>query len=156
MGLPGSASSAWPDDDIDRARDRLPSESFTQAWARGRETPLDEVAELVPLPASTPDGAKPHPAIAVPAGSVSAATGTATSERAPMGSAMTPRERQVAELVALGLTNSEIAERLGITTGTARIHIERILSKLGLNSRVQIATWIVRNAPEPPVEARRN
>ena len=41
---------------------------------------------------------------------------------------------------------AEIGGRLGISPGTARVHIERILGKLGLTSRVQIATWIVRNA----------
>jgi DNA-binding CsgD family transcriptional regulator len=61
---------------------------------------------------------------------------------------MTPRERQVAQLVSLGLTNVELARRLGIAPGTVRIHIERILAKLGLSSRVQIATWVVRGGDE--------
>lgn len=66
-------------------------------------------------------------------------------EAAERPAALTPRELEVAKLVALGLTNAEIGGRLGISAGTARVHIERILSKLGLTSRVQIATWIVRN-----------
>jgi DNA-binding CsgD family transcriptional regulator len=85
-----------------------------------------------------------------------AAVGTAASVpgevdvRAPAGSALTPREREVAAQVSLGLTNSQIAERLVISTGTARIHIERILGKLGLTSRVQIATWVLLEAPRLP------
>jgi non-specific serine/threonine protein kinase len=58
---------------------------------------------------------------------------------------LTPRERDVAALVAEGLSNARIGEVLGIAQGTARIHVERILGKLGLTSRVQIATWVVRN-----------
>jgi non-specific serine/threonine protein kinase len=49
----------------------------------------------------------------------------------------------VAELVSQGLTNRAVAERLGMAPGTARIHVERILAKLGLTSRVQVATWVV-------------
>jgi non-specific serine/threonine protein kinase len=56
---------------------------------------------------------------------------------------LTPRELEIADLVALGLTNPQIAERLVISPGTVRIHVERILGKLGRTSRVQIATWVV-------------
>ncbi|MBI3969573.1 MAG: hypothetical protein HY329_28345 [Chloroflexi bacterium] len=43
--------------------------------------------------------------------------------------------------VAQGLTSRQIADRLVITEGTARIHVERILHKLGLRSRAQVAAW---------------
>jgi DNA-binding CsgD family transcriptional regulator len=56
---------------------------------------------------------------------------------------LTPRERQVAELVAQGLTNEQIAQHLVITPGTAANHVRHILTKLGLHSRVQLATRIV-------------
>jgi non-specific serine/threonine protein kinase len=62
---------------------------------------------------------------------------------APRGSALTPRELEITEFVAQGLTNRQIAEHLFISPGTVRIHVERILSKLGRTSRVQIATWVV-------------
>jgi DNA-binding CsgD family transcriptional regulator len=54
------------------------------------------------------------------------------------------REREVAELVAQGLSNAEIAERLAITLRTAEGHVEHIRNKLGFHSRVQIGTWIAR------------
>jgi two-component system nitrate/nitrite response regulator NarL len=44
-------------------------------------------------------------------------------------------------LLARGLTNRQIADALGISEGTARIHAEHVLSKLELHSRVQVATW---------------
>ena len=54
-------------------------------------------------------------------------------------SALTPRERQVLGLVAGGFTNREIGEKLGITTGTAKAHVERVIGKLGVADRTQAA-----------------
>ncbi|WP_213574197.1 protein kinase [Rhodococcus sp. USK13] len=63
------------------------------------------------------------------------ATGTSTTP--------TKREFQVAELVAEGLTNKEIAARLTISPRTAQGHVEHLLTKLGFTSRAQIAAWIM-------------
>jgi DNA-binding CsgD family transcriptional regulator len=52
---------------------------------------------------------------------------------------LTPRQREVARLVAGGLTNMEIAERLVLTPGTVANHIEGILRRLGFRSRTQVA-----------------
>jgi DNA-binding CsgD family transcriptional regulator/sugar lactone lactonase YvrE len=60
------------------------------------------------------------------------------------------REREVAELVAQGLTNREIAERLFISERTAEGHVQSIRNKLGFTSRTQIAAWTVRQGDEPP------
>ncbi|GGY78902.1 LuxR family transcriptional regulator [Streptomyces olivaceoviridis] len=54
---------------------------------------------------------------------------------------LTRRESQVAELVAEGLTNKDIAARLTIAQRTAENHVERILGKLGFTSRTQLAVW---------------
>jgi len=59
---------------------------------------------------------------------------------------LTRRERQVAELLAQGLSNKEIAARLVISLRTAEGHVERILVKLGLSSRMKVATWLAENA----------
>jgi DNA-binding NarL/FixJ family response regulator len=53
-----------------------------------------------------------------------------------------PPERQVAELVAQGLSNKQIGAKLVIAQRTAEAHLEHILTKLGYTSRTQIATWI--------------
>ena len=55
---------------------------------------------------------------------------------------LTKRERQVAELVAEGRPNKQIAAQLVISQRTAESHVEHILTKLGYTSRAQIATWI--------------
>nr|WP_300047143.1 LuxR C-terminal-related transcriptional regulator [uncultured Nocardioides sp.] len=57
--------------------------------------------------------------------------------------ALTTREREVAGLVAKGLTNREIAERLVIAPRTADGHVERILSKLGVRRRALVAAMVV-------------
>jgi len=54
---------------------------------------------------------------------------------------LTPREQEVALLVAQGLTNREISTRLSISERTAGNHVATILRKLGLRSRAQIASW---------------
>jgi pimeloyl-ACP methyl ester carboxylesterase/DNA-binding CsgD family transcriptional regulator len=54
---------------------------------------------------------------------------------------LTPRQLQVAALVAEGMTNRQIAERLGIEERSAEGHLERIRSRLGVTSRAQVAAW---------------
>jgi DNA-binding NarL/FixJ family response regulator len=58
---------------------------------------------------------------------------------------LSPRERQVAALLAEGLTNRQLAERLVVTERTIAAHIEHILDKLGFASRHQVATWAAEN-----------
>jgi len=58
-------------------------------------------------------------------------------------SALSRREREVAILVATGLTNRQIAERLFIAERTAEGHVERIRNKLDVRSRTEVATWAV-------------
>jgi DNA-binding NarL/FixJ family response regulator len=62
---------------------------------------------------------------------------------APKGSVLTPREREVAALVAEGLTNRQIAESLYVAERTAETHVENILMKLGFTSRTQVAGWVL-------------
>ena len=69
----------------------------------------------------------------------------------PLGK-LTQREEEIAELLARGLTNRQISTELGISERTAGNHVARILRKLGLRSRAQIASWVTERqllAPEP-------
>jgi predicted ATPase/DNA-binding CsgD family transcriptional regulator len=61
---------------------------------------------------------------------------------------LTAREREVAALVADGLTNRAIAERLVVAERTVEGHVAHVLSKLGFTSRSQIATWFTRRSLE--------
>ena len=63
--------------------------------------------------------------------------------------ALSPREREVAGLVAQGLTNAEIAGRLFIQPDSVKKSVTRILGKLGLRDRVQLVI-ILRDAPDAP------
>ena len=56
---------------------------------------------------------------------------------------LTPREREVAALIARGKTSREIAELLVVSERTAEVHVSNILGKLGFTSRAQIAAWAV-------------
>ncbi len=59
-------------------------------------------------------------------------------------SALTPREQQVLQLVARGLTNREIAETLVVAENTVKNHLRNILAKLHLENRVQVATYALK------------
>ena len=78
-------------------------------------------------------------ALGEPAGTVKLAPPCADPVR------LTAREREVAALVAQGLSNRDIAARLVISARTAEAHVEHIMLKLGLNARAQIAAWSAAN-----------
>ena len=101
-------------------------EAWTSAWKAGHALSLRQAAEQALSPEghqpSTGDGAPPVDA------------------RAP-DSLLTPREREVSALVTKGLTNRRISTELSISERTVATHVGRILKKLGLRSRAQLATW---------------
>jgi len=57
---------------------------------------------------------------------------------------LTPREQQVAQLLAGGLTNKEIAQRLGITGHTVKFHLNGLLRKLGVSTRTEAVVQAAR------------
>lgn len=63
---------------------------------------------------------------------------------------LTPRQQEVAALVAEGLSNAEIAERLYLSVRTVESHLDHIYTRLGINSRVALATYVSANRPDRP------
>jgi DNA-binding NarL/FixJ family response regulator len=112
------------------ARQTLGEGAFDALWEAGRALSLEEaVAEALEIELEQP----------------AQAAASVTRGATPPGNdhPLSPRERDVAVLVAQGLTNRGIAERLIITEGTAGVHVVHVLNQLGLRSRAQIAAWAV-------------
>jgi non-specific serine/threonine protein kinase len=62
----------------------------------------------------------------------------------PRASPLTGRERQVADLIADGRTNRQIGRALGIAEKTVEVHVHHVITKLGAQSRAEVAAWVVR------------
>jgi non-specific serine/threonine protein kinase len=112
-------------------RQTLGEEAIHSAWEAGQAMSLEQALELAlgttrsrpTQPDQPSDGLKQR------------------------GTGLSPREQQVAALLADGLTNRQIAERLVLADRTVAAHIEHILDKLGFASRHQIAAWAAENLP---------
>ncbi|MGW5144841.1 protein kinase domain-containing protein [Rhodococcus koreensis] len=107
-----------------KSRKVLGDKVFDSAHRRGEQLGFD--AAIAYALHEQPAGASAH--------------GTGPSTR------LTKREGQVADLIAEGLTNQAIADRLVISPRTAQGHVEHILAKLGFTSRAQVAAWVVEQA----------
>jgi non-specific serine/threonine protein kinase len=105
-------------------RRRLPDAEFAPAWAAGRTMTFESaVAEaLIDAPAASPSS-RPRQA----------------DRRRELPDPLTPREREVARLVAHGYTDRQIAETLTIGLSTVGTHVHHVLAKLGVHSRWQVA-----------------
>jgi len=111
---------------------------------RCRDTTVRALGELSFL-AACDEGARKNPddGVAFALGAQERTSGSSASRIGP--DRLTRRERQIAELVAEGLSNRDIAGRLVVSQRTAEGHVEHILTKLGFSSRAQIAAWVVAN-----------
>jgi ATP/maltotriose-dependent transcriptional regulator MalT len=110
---------------VARSRSLLGDQAFEAAAAQGTRLPLDAVVAY---------------ALEAPAAPSPGGDGPAR---------LTRREREVAELVARGLSNKEIASNLVIAQRTAETHVEHVLTKLGFTSRAQIASWVTARKAAP-------
>lgn len=118
-----------------RVRKHLSAKAYDQAYADGRVSTLHETLALA-------QGAR---------GRESGAGNDAASVRRQRAvSPLTAREYEVANLVAEGLTNRQIAESLVISRRTAETHVQQILTKLGVDSRTRIARWLYETGQMAP------
>jgi non-specific serine/threonine protein kinase len=99
----------------------LGAPAYAAAWHAGQTMSIDEILELV---------------VSAP---LTSAEVVAPANKAQL---LTGREREVAMLIARGLSNRQIAETLVIAERTVTNHVEHIFDKLGFRSRAQVATWI--------------
>ena len=120
---------------ITTARAEFGSEGWEAVREVGRQMTLEEAADYA-LDKVEPATATAH------------APGRSSSTERP--ASLTPREEEIAALVARGFTNRQIASELSISEHTAATHVRRILKKLGLNSRSRLATWITEQGLPSP------
>jgi DNA-binding CsgD family transcriptional regulator len=112
---------------------RLGEPAVARLWAQGLALSSEAAVALAleTPPPATPDG--DSPALTV--------VGAYEVAAAPPSS-LTPRERQIAALVASGRKNKAIADELSISPTTVARHVANILAKLGFTSRTQVAAWV--------------
>ncbi|MCC6174423.1 MAG: tetratricopeptide repeat protein [Chloroflexi bacterium] len=125
------------------ARAALGDAAYETSWSEGRSLALDQAVEHASTLASQLHAAASAPnagTVALPVTSV------------PQDSPLTTREREVAALMARGLSNRQIASSLVISERTVHAHVASILSKLGFRSRSQVAAWVVRQGLEAPTD----
>jgi tripartite-type tricarboxylate transporter receptor subunit TctC len=60
---------------------------------------------------------------------------------------LTPREREIVDLISLGLSNKEVGRRLNLQEGTVKVHLHNIYSKTGVSNRTALVVWRLRAAP---------
>jgi ATP/maltotriose-dependent transcriptional regulator MalT len=120
------------DDDrrVEAVRAALHDETFNALWTDGRSMPLNDVI------------AGAH---AVAESSAASAKPALHDDTCPLST----REKEVAVLLAQGLTNRQIADVLVVARSTVDRHVVNILRKLDLTSRAQVAVWAVEHRLEP-------
>ncbi|WP_285757333.1 tetratricopeptide repeat protein [Nocardiopsis ansamitocini] len=118
-GYPPSAATIRPSDG-----------PLAALWEKGRGLEVDEAVELALHLAET--GRSPR---------------SSAVEQPPRSTVLTPREHEIALLIGSGMSNRSVAETLFITPTTVARHVANIHTKLGFNSRTQIAAWITERQP---------
>ncbi|MEO3792493.1 LuxR C-terminal-related transcriptional regulator [Nonomuraea sp. B10E15] len=124
VALRGRQPDARTENVLRPARELLGDETVAVLWAEGAKMTADQAVSCAL------DGTRPDPPAAMFVPVV-------------QESRLTAREREIAELVARGLSNRAIADELVISPATAARHVANILSKLGFSTRTQIAAWMI-------------
>jgi DNA-binding NarL/FixJ family response regulator len=136
------------------AMDILPEQSdvveFVEAGGAGLILKSASPQEYVETIAAVARGENVLPAVLTASLFTQIVESALTSGRGIPDSAikLTPREKEIVDLIADGLSNKEIAARLHIATQTVKSHVHNILEKLALSSRLQIAAFVHRRGIE--------
>jgi predicted ATPase/DNA-binding CsgD family transcriptional regulator len=131
---------------VGAARRALGNRGEATAVAAGRALTLDQAVDEALAWLAEPDRFTPvgvGPAHEEPLLPVTVPPVLAAAKARSAGVGLTPREHEVASLIARGLSNRQIGAALVIAEGTAANHVKHILARLGLDSRVQIAAWAI-------------
>ena len=119
---------------VNTVRNKLGEETFNSMWLQGRRmTPEQAIAARESLITQASQEAKQQQALST----------SPTKKKVSYPSGLTAREVDVLRLVAQGLTDAEIAERLDISYRTVSTHLTSIYNKLGINSRVAAVRFAV-------------
>ncbi len=105
---------------------------MNRAWEEGQAITLEQAIAYALDPTLLLTDEIPEP---VQASTLSPASGTSRGRGTCYPEGLTRREVEVLRVVAQGLTNAQIAERLFLSPNTVNVHLYSIYSKLGLNSR---------------------
>ncbi|HTU73254.1 MAG TPA: LuxR C-terminal-related transcriptional regulator [Trebonia sp.] len=140
-----AARDALGADRYTRLRDAASAQRTQEAVALATLSPTDPDLDFFPAegamsPLAWPGqpGVKQEPGGLVPS----------LPQGKPVADPLTSRETQIAALVASGLSNREIAERMIISKRTVDAHVDHIFSKLGISSRVQLTVWLRDRIPQ--------
>ncbi len=127
---------AWPQVQVIALTSFLEEDLIQQVLQAGASGYLLKDVRPDKLAQAIRDAHEGRPTIASAAAQVLA---QAAKQPAPVGIDLTPRERQVLALLAEGRTNKQIAKALTVSSGTVRLHVSNILSKLGVSNRTEAA-----------------
>ena len=116
---------------VAEAADALGAARYDALHAAGAAQPLDVIVTLAIGDAD----------------SLTSGSGSGAGCRDGQAGGLTKREQQIAALVASGLSNREIAEKLDISKRTVDAHVDHIFAKLGISSRVQLTVWLREQLP---------
>jgi predicted ATPase/DNA-binding CsgD family transcriptional regulator len=134
---------------------RLVTPELRDAWEAGRALDLNTAIDEALRPYEDGELA-PGGAVSTMLGDSDAGERSDAASRSEAAS-LPPRERETAILLTQGFTNRQIAQALVITEGTAANYVRRVLERLGLQNRVQVAAWAIEHGltrpNEPPTSA---
>ena len=137
--------------------------AWAEAGASGYvpgEASVEQLMEVIEGSARGEFHCAPHIAARLLRRLAELATSTTATDPAAARGQLTPRERDILQLVGRGLSNRQIAGELGIELPTVKNHMHNVFEKLNLHRRAEVMLWmrrhpLARDADAPPAHARR-